>query len=193
MTTETTSQTNQVGVELPPAGTYVVDPNHSTIGFVARHLLATKVRGSFTEFEGTVVIGDSPETSSVTASAKAESIFTNQPQRDEHLRSGDFLEASSHPLLTLRSTKVQPASKGHYQLVAELTVRGVTKEVTFDLEFLGHGPGMQPGTTVLGFEATASIDRQDFGVSFNRALETGGWLVANRVDLELSIQAVSAS
>lgn len=189
MTSTETTTTTKTG--LPPKGTYVVDPNHSSIGFVARHLLATKVRGFFGEFEGTIEIGDSAETSSVTASARAESISTNQAQRDEHLRSADFLESSSFPLLTLTSKRITDKGDGRYELLADLTVRGVTKEVPFALEFLGHGPGMAPGTTVVGFEATATIDRQDFGVSFNRALETGGWLVSNRVDLELEIQASS--
>ncbi len=191
--TSTQSTATTTTVELPPAGTYVVDPNHSAVGFVARHLLATKVRGFFAEFEGTIQIGDSPETSSVTASAKAESISTNQPQRDEHLRSADFLEVANHPLLTVTSKRITRGDDGRFELLADLTVRGVTREVPFELEFLGYGPGMAPGTTVVGFEAKASIDRQDFGVSFNRALETGGWLVSNRVDLELEIQAVSQS
>lgn len=188
--TTTESTTN---IQLPPAGTYTVDTAHSSVGFVARHLLATKVRGSFTEFEGTITIGDRAETSSVRATANAGSILTNQPQRDEHLRSNDFLDVPEHPTVTFASTRVAPRPDGHFDLVGDLTIRGVTKEVTFDLEFLGFGPGMAPGTTVVGFEATTTIDRQDFGVSFNRALEQGGWLVSNRVDLELAIQASSAS
>jgi polyisoprenoid-binding protein YceI len=184
-TTETPTQT------LPAPGSYVIDPMHSSVGFVARHLMASKVRGSFTEFEGTIVIGETPESSSVHATAQAKSIQTNQGQRDEHLRSADFLEAEQFPTLTFVSTKVAPKGGSHYELVADVTIRGVTKEVVFDLEFLGYGPGMAPGTNVAGFEATATIDRRDFGVSFNRALETGGFVVSNKVDLELAVEASS--
>lgn len=188
MTTTTDQGTT---LALPPAGTYVVDPMHSSIGFVARHLMASKVRGSFTEFEGTIEIGDTPEASSVHATAQAKSIQTNQAQRDEHLRSNDFLEAEQFPTLSFVSKKITPKAEGHYDLVADVTVRGVTKEVVFDLELLGTGPGMVPGTTVVGFEATASIDRRDFGVSFNRALETGGFVVSNHVDIEITVEAAT--
>ena len=178
---------------LPAPGTYTVDPVHSTVGFVVRHLVASKVRGSFTEFEGSIVIGATPEASSVEATVKAASIVTNQAQRDEHLRSEDFLHASTHPELTLRSTRVTPRRDGHYDLVADLTIHGVTKEVTFDLEFLGTGPGMAPNTTIVGFEATASIDRRDFGVSFNGTLENGSFVVSNKVELELAIEASASA
>jgi polyisoprenoid-binding protein YceI len=179
----TTTQT------LPTPGTYVIDPMHSSIGFVARHLMAAKVRGSFTEFEGTIVIGETPEASSVQATAKAASIQTNQAQRDEHLRTGDFLEVEKYPTITFASKRVTPKGDRHYSLVADLTIRGITKEVEFDLELLGFGAGMAPGTNVVGFEATATIDRRDFDVSFNRAIETGGFVVSNNVQLELAIEA----
>jgi polyisoprenoid-binding protein YceI len=185
----TTTQTTATPQDVVTPGTYVVDPMHSSIGFVARHLMASKVRGSFTEFDGTIVIGETLETSSVQATAQAKSIQTNQAQRDDHLRSGDFLEAEQYPTLTFASKRITPKGGDHYELVADVAVRGVTKEVVFNLEFLGTGPGMAPGTTVVGFEATGTIDRRDFGVSFNRALETGGVVVSNRVELELSIEA----
>jgi polyisoprenoid-binding protein YceI len=187
-TTDTTENPQTAGT-LPPPGTYVIDPTHSSLNFVVRHLLASKVRGSFTEFEGTIVIGDSPETSSVNGTVQAASITTNQEQRDEHLRSGDFLEASTHPTLTLVSKRITPQRGERFELVADLTIRGVTKEVTFDLELLGHGKGMAPDTTVVGFEATTSIDRRDFGVSFNMPLDGGGFAVSNKVELELAIEA----
>jgi polyisoprenoid-binding protein YceI len=176
---------------LPRPGTYTVDAVHSSVGFVARHLMASKVRGSFTDFEGTIVVGDTPETSSVTATVKAASIVTNQVQRDEHLRSTDFLEASTHPELTLVSKRVTSRSDGHYDLVADLTIRGITKEVTFDLEFLGQGPGFAPDSTVLGFEATATINRKDFGVDFNAPIGDGGLVVSNKIGLELNVEAAS--
>jgi polyisoprenoid-binding protein YceI len=182
--TQTQSQTT-----LPAPGTYTVDPVHSTVGFVVRHLVASKVRGSFTEFDGSIVVGTTPEASSVTATVKAASIVTNQAQRDEHLRSSDFLESTTYPELTLRSKRVAPRSDGHFDLVADLTIHGVTKEVTFDLEFLGTGPGMAPNTTIVGFEASASIDRRDFDVSFNGTLENGSFVVSNKVELEFAIEA----
>jgi len=178
---------------LPAPGVYQVDAIHSTVGFVARHLVASKVRGVFTEFEGTVTIGDTPETSSVTAKVKAQSITTHQEQRDEHLLSPDFLDSNNHPELTLVSKSVTPTRDGHYDLTADLTIKGITKEVVFDLEFLGAGPHMIPDTTVVGFEATATIDRRDFGVTFEGSLENGSLVVGHRVTLELSIEAASTS
>lgn len=184
-TTETTASTETK----PAPGTYTVDAAHSTVGFSTRHLLTAKVRGQFTEFEGTVVVGETPEASSVTATVQAKSIATHQEQRDAHLRTGDFLEADTYPTLTLVSKRVTPKGAARYDLVADLTIHGVTKEVVFDLEYLGTSPGLRPGTTVVGFEASASIDRRDFGVNFNAVLETGGLVVANKVDIELSIEA----
>jgi len=174
---------------LPSAGTYAVDPIHSNVGFVARHLVATKVRGSFTEFDGTIVIGQAPESSSVRASAKASSIKTNQDQRDEHLRSSDFFEVEKYPELTFVSKRIASRGDGHFDLVADLTIKGTTKEVVFDLEFLGTGPGMAPDSTLVGFEATASIDRRDFGVNFNGAIENGSFVLGNKIDLEIEVQA----
>jgi polyisoprenoid-binding protein YceI len=176
---------------LPTKGTYTVDTIHSNVSFVARHLMASKVRGSFTEFEGTIVIGDTPETSSVRASVKADSIQTHQQQRDDHLRSSDFLESATYPELTLTSTRVTPRGDGTYELVADLTIKGVTKEVTFDLEFLGEGPGMAPGVTAIAFEATTTINRRDFGVNFDRALENGSLVLGNKVELELNVEATA--
>ncbi|HEV3213846.1 MAG TPA: YceI family protein [Acidimicrobiales bacterium] len=185
----TTQSQSQSQSTLPTPGTYTVDPVHSSLGFVVRHLVASKVRGSFTEFDGTVVVGATPGASSVTASAKADSITTNQAQRDEHLRSSDFLETATYPELTFVSTRVSARPDGRFDLVGDLTIHGITKEVTFDLEYLGEGPGMAPNTTVVGFEARTSIDRRDFGVSFNGTLENGSFVVSNKVELELAIEA----
>jgi polyisoprenoid-binding protein YceI len=187
-TTETRTQT-----ALPTPGTYTVDPVHSSIGFVARHLMASKVRGQFTDFGGTIVVGATPEGSSVTATARSASITTNQEQRDEHLRSADFLEASTYPELSLASTRVAARADGSFELVADLTIRGITKEVVFDLEFLGEGPGMAPNTTVVGFEATATIHRKDFGVHFDAPIGDGGLVVSNKIELELNVEASKQS
>jgi len=178
---------------LPTPGTYTVDPIHSTVGFTARHLVASKVRGSFSQFAGTIAIGATPEESSVSATVQAASIVTQQDQRDDHLRSSDFLESSTHPELTLVSKRVTPRAGGHFDLVTDLTIKGITKEVVFDLEFLGEGPGMAPNSRVVGFEATTSINRRDFGVNFDGALENGSLVVGNKVDLQLEIEATAST
>jgi polyisoprenoid-binding protein YceI len=175
--------------QLPAPGTYQVDPVHSQVGFTVRHLVAAKVRGAFTEFEGTVVVGETPEASSVTASIKADSITTNNADRDGHLKSGDFLEIESHPTLTFTSTSIVPKGGDRYDLVGDLTIKGVTKQVTWDLEYLGTGPGMAPGVTVAGFEANLEIDRRDFGVNFEGTLENGSVIVSHKVALHLEIEA----
>ena len=183
--TTTTSETTA----LPVAGTYTIDQIHSTVGFVARHLVGAKVRGKFTEFSGTITVAEVPEASSVEAEVAVASVETGQEQRDAHLRSGDFFEAESFPKLTLRSTGLTRTGGDEYLLHTELTVRGVTRSVDFDLAYLGSGPGMAPGSVVAAFEASAEIDRRDFGVSFGGALDNGGVIVGNKVRIELDIEA----
>ncbi len=174
---------------LPAPGVYDVDPTHSTVGFVARHLVASKVRGRFTDFAGTVTIGETPESSSVEAIVQATSITTDNQMRDGHLQSADFLEVETYPTLTLRSTKITAKGNDRYELFADVTVKGVTKPVTFDLEFLGAGPSMTPGVTVSGFEARGEIDRRDFGVNFEGTLENGSLVVGNKIVLEFAVEA----
>ncbi|MHB8333801.1 MAG: YceI family protein [Acidimicrobiales bacterium] len=174
---------------LPAPGVYTIDPTHSNVGFVARHLIAAKVRGHFTDVAGTITIGDSIATSKIEATVQAASITTDNEMRDGHLKSADFLDLENHPTLTLTSTKI--VDKGHdkIEMVADLTVRGVTKSVTFDVEFLGSGAGMAPGATVAGFEAFAEIDRRDFNVNFDGALENGALVVGNKVVVEITVEA----
>ena len=175
----------------PPAGVYSVDTTHSNVTFVARHLVAAKVRGNFEEFAGTVTIGETPETSSVEATVQAASITTNNEMRDGHLKSADFLDLENHPTLTLKSTKITPRGGDRYAMEADLSIRGVTKSVTFDLEFLGSGPGMGEGVVVAGFEARAEIDRRDFNVSFEGLMENGTLVVGNKVILEITVEVTS--
>jgi polyisoprenoid-binding protein YceI len=174
---------------LPAPGVYNVDPVHSSVDFIARHLVAAKVRGHFTEFTGVLTIGDTPETSSVEATVQAASITTDNEMRDGHLKSADFLDLENHPTLTLKSTKITSKGGDNYELVADVTMRGVTKSVVFSLEFLGTGPSMAPGVTVAGFEARAEIDRRDFNVSFEGLLENGSLVVGNKITLEFVIEA----
>ena len=176
-------------ITLPKAGTYVVDPAHTEVGFVARHLIGTKVRGRFTEVSGTFTIAENPEDSTLEAEVQAASIHTNQSLRDDHLRTNDFLDVANHPTLTVKSTSIKRVRENHWILTADLTIRGVTRPVDFDLEFLGEGPSMQEGKTVVAFEATTEIDRRDFGVSFNHSLLDGSVVVGNKVVIEIEVEA----
>jgi polyisoprenoid-binding protein YceI len=175
---------------LPAPGVYTVDPVHTNIDFIARHLVASKVRGNFTDFTGTVTIGDSIESSSVEATVQAASITTHNEMRDGHLKSADFLELEKYPTLSLKSTKITSKGGDDYEMVADLTIKDVTKSVTFDLEYLGTNPGMQPGVTAASFEAKAEIDRRDFNVSFNATLDNGGLVVSNKIVIEFAIEAL---
>jgi len=175
----------------PAAGVYNVDAVHSTVGFIARHLVVSKVRGNFADFSGVITIGDTPETSSVTATVQAASITTNNEARDGHLKSSDFLDLENHPTLELRSTAFTPKGDNEYVLTADLTIRGVTKSVEFDVEFTGAGQSFVPGQTVIGFEAKTTIDRREFGVNFEGALENGSAVVSNKIELVLEIEAAN--
>ncbi|HTU36691.1 MAG TPA: YceI family protein [Acidimicrobiales bacterium] len=179
----TTTQT------LPQTGTYEIDPAHTEVGFIARHLVGTKVRGRFTDVSGSFTVAENPEDSTLEAHVQAESIHTNQLQRDEHLRTNDFLDVPNHPTIDLKSTALKRVDDTHWVLTADLTIRGVTKSTDFDLEFLGEGPSMQEGKSVVAFEATATIDRRDFGVSFNHALLDGSVVVGNKVVIEIESEA----
>jgi polyisoprenoid-binding protein YceI len=179
--------------KLPAPGVYNVDPVHSTIGFVARHLVAAKVRGHFKEFEGVITIGDSIENSKVEATVQAASITTDNEMRDGHLKTADFLEIEKYPTLTLKSTKITSKGGDKYELAADLTIHGVTKPMIFELEYLGTGPSMAPGVDVSGFEAKGEFDRRDFGVNFEGALENGSLIVGNKVAIEIAIEAHQAA
>jgi polyisoprenoid-binding protein YceI len=176
---------------VPKTGTYTVDPAHTDVSFVARHLVGTKVRGRFTDVEGSFTVADRPEDSTLQATVQAESIFTGQVQRDEHLRTNDFLDVPNHPTLTLVSTGLRRAGE-NWVLTADLTIRGVTKSVDFDLEFVGEGASMQEGKSVVAFSASATIDRRDFGVSFNHSLLDGSVVVGNKVVIEIEAEAALA-
>ena len=177
---------------LPKVGTYTIDPAHTEVGFVARHLVGTKVRGRFTDVSGTFTVAEKPEDSTLEATVQAASIHTNQEQRDEHLRTNDFLDVPNHPTLTLVSTGLRRVDDSNWVLTADLTIRGVTKSVDFDLEFLGEGASMQEGKTVVAFSASATIDRRDFGVSFNHSLLDGSVVVGNKVVIEIETEAALA-
>jgi polyisoprenoid-binding protein YceI len=176
---------------LPAPGVYTIDPIHSHVGFSVRHLVAAKVRGEFTEYSGTVTIGDSAESSTVEATVSAGSITTNNEMRDGHLKSPDFFDLENHPTMTFKSTSIK-ANGSNYTMTGDFTLRGVTKTVDFDLEFLGTGPSAQPGVTMAGFEAKTEIDRRDFNVNFDATLENGGLVVGNKITLEMNIEISKA-
>jgi polyisoprenoid-binding protein YceI len=174
-------------VSIPPPGTYELDAVHTVVGFVARHMLS-KVRGQFTEFAGTIEVGDSPQDSRVEVEVKTESITTHTEKRDQHLMSGDFLETEQHPVLTFTSTAVRPTGGTSFELDGDLTIKGITRPVTLSGEFLGWGPDME-GQPMLAASAKTTIDREDWGMTWNMAVEAGGFLVGKKVDLEIEVEA----
>src|ERR1700748_2442692 len=156
-----------MSVEIPGyvAGTWAIDPVHSEVSFTVRHMMVSKVRGRFDKFEGTIVTAEDPLASSVTASVDLSSINTGQEQRDAHIRSADFFEVEKYPEMTFVSTAVKTAEEG-FILEGDLTLKGITRAVAFNLEVNGIGPDAYGGTRI-GFSAETQIGRSDFGVSFN--------------------------
>jgi polyisoprenoid-binding protein YceI len=179
------------GIEAPAPGDWNIDPAHSEVAFIARYLMVTKVRGGFGEWEGTFHIAEVPEESSVEVTIKAASIDTGTPDRDKHLRSPDFLDVDRFPELTFKSTKVELTGGTELKVTGDLTIRDVTKSVVLDAEFQGIAADPWGGTRA-AFSATTEIDREEFGASWNVALEAGGWLVSKKVRLELEAQAIRA-
>jgi len=172
------------------SGSYTLDPAHSRIGFVARHAMVTKVRGAFNEFTGSAVLdGEHPENSTATVTIKAASIDTRNAQRDEHLRGNDFLAMDEHPEITFVSTGASQTGTGEFELTGDLTIRGVTKPIAIPFTF--EGAATDPfGNFRVGFEGAVTINRKDYGVQWNAALEGGGVLVSDKVTLEFEISAV---
>ena len=171
-------------------GVWNVDPVHSSIGFVARHLMISKVRGTFGTFSGTLTIAEDPLKSGVEASADVASITTGDDGRDTHLKSADFFDVDKYPSMTLVSTGIEPKG-GDYVLHTNLTIREITKPVDFDLEFDGVSKDPWGGTRA-GFAAETEVNRKDWGLEWNVALETGGVMLGDKVKLQLEIQAVKA-
>ena len=169
--------------------TATVDPAHSTAAFVVRHMMISKVRGHFTNVSGTIELpaeGQLPI--SVTASIDAASVDTRDAQRDGHLKSADFFDVAVYPTLTFRSNRIE-GTEAAFRIIGDLTIHGVTREVAFEATF--EGAGRDPwGNERLGYEAFATIDRSDFGLTFNHTLETGGVMVSDQVRLELTVEAL---
>jgi len=175
--------------------TWSVDKTHTEIGFEVRHIFS-KVHGRFNDFTGTIVFDDqNPANIKVDATADAKSIWTDNEQRDKHLRSADFFAVDSFPTLSFKSTKVTAAGKGKYKVAGDLTLRGVTRPVVFDGEFLGSGAFGMGGHAMgnkAGFTATTVINRKDFGIIWNKTLDSGSLMLSDDVTLELNIEADQA-
>ena len=171
-------------------GTWTIDPSHSQVGFTTRHAMVTKVRGSFNDFEGTVVVSDDDlATTQITVTIQATSIDTRNEQRDGHLRSNDFLAMDEFPEITFTSTSVTPTDATGLDVTGDLTIKGITNEVQIPFSF--EGTATDPfGNERAGFEGAVTINRKDYGVTWNAALETGGVLVSDKIVLEFEISAI---
>lgn len=171
--------------------TFTIDKAHSEAAFQVRHLL-TRVRGRFTDFSGTIAFDEAqPQESSVSFTIDADSIDTNQPDRDAHLRSADFFAVDEFPTLTFKSTAVTPRGEGRFDVAGDLTIRGITRAVTLPVTYLGTARDPW-GNDKVAFETQLTINRKDFGLLWNAVLETGGLLVGDDVRIDISIQAAAA-
>lgn len=176
------------GTQIPAPGVYDIDSKHATAEFVARHLMISKVRGRLDDISGTIRIGEVPEDSSVEVTIAASSVHTGDEQRDTHLRSEDFFDVENHPTWTFKSTAVEHAGGGGWKVSGDLTIRGTTRPVVLDTEFDGAHPTPW-GPNAIAFSASTEIDREDWGLTWNMALETGGVMVGKKVRIELSVEA----
>ena len=181
---------NVDGATLPAAGTYNLDGSHSHVGFTVKHLMVAKVRGSFNTATATITIADEPTASTVEVSIDASSIDTRDEGRDGHLRSGDFLDVEQFPALTFTSTSVSPKGD-RWEVTGDLTIKDVTKSTVLTVEF--EGGSVDPwGNARIGFSATGEINREEFGLTWNQALETGGFVVGKNIKLEIEAEGVKA-
>lgn len=173
-------------------GVWTVDPTHSEVGFVVRHLMVSKVKGRFSGVSGTITVADDVLQSTVEASAEVATVDTRDENRDAHLKSPDFFDAETNPAISFRSTGIRE-NKGSYLLDGELTIKAVTKPVTFELEYNGASLNPMTSSQTAGFSAETEINRKDFDLTWNVALETGGVLVSDNVKIALEIEASKAA
>ncbi|HLI44844.1 MAG TPA: YceI family protein [Acidimicrobiales bacterium] len=173
-------------------GDYTIDPAHTRLGFVARHAMVTKVRGQFTSFEGTIhADAEEPSRSSVSVTIDVASVDTGNEMRDNHLRTNDFFDIEHYPTITFTSTAIRQTAPTTFEVTGDLTIRGVTRSVTFELELTGAVKDPF-GNDRIGFEGSLVVNRKDFGVNWNAPLEAGGVLVSEKVTLELDVAAIRA-
>ena len=173
--------------------TWQIDPAHSLVEFSVRHMMISTVKGRFTAVGGTILdVADDPGRSSVRAEIDAASITTGDPKRDEHLRSADFFDVERYPTITFSSTRVEPRGEDRFRLIGELTLHGQTRQVELDAALNGRGTNPW-GQEVAGFTAEAKLNRKDFGLTWNMALEAGGFLVGDKLEISIEIEAVKAA
>lgn len=176
------------GLQIPAPGTFAIDASHSSFGFVATHMMFTKVRGQFTDVSGTVELAEDPTQSVIEIAIKTASVSTGADDRDGHLRSGDFFDSDNYPEMTFRSTYIKQIGGDEFAVLGDLTIRGVTRQAELVVTF--EGAGVNPwGVEVAGVSARGEIDREDWGLTWNAALETGGLLVGKKVGLVIEVQA----
>jgi polyisoprenoid-binding protein YceI len=178
----------EAGLRLPRPGTWKIDPAHSSIEAVARHLMITKVRGKFSEFDGTLAIGERPEDTKISLTIKAASIDTRDDKRDGHLRSPDFLDVERFPTIEFVTTEVKPAGDG-WNVTGDLTIRGIAVPVVIESAYLGVVTDPFGNDKAI-FSGRTELDREAFGMTWNVALESGGVLVGPKLAVELEVQAV---
>lgn len=167
-----------------------IDPFHTTAGFVATHMMFTKVRGKFEDVQATIHYDEAtPENSSVEATINVASVNTNAKDRDNHLRSADFFDVENHPTITFKSKRVEKTGDNRANVIGDLTIKGVTREVTLETTYVGEAKNPMTGGRTVGFNASTKINREDFGLMWNVALETGGWLVSKEITIEIEAQA----
>lgn len=176
------------GVELPAAGVWTLDPGHAEVGFIGRHFGLTKVRGRFTGVEGVITVADDIASSSVEVVIDMRSVSSGDQSRDDHLRSSDFFDVEHHPTATFRSTGVV-ANGAAGAIAGELTIKGITRPVTLDVEYLGHVADPWGGERTV-FSASATINRERWGLTWNMLLEAGGLLVSKEIRLEIEVELV---
>ena len=182
-----------MSIQAPTRTVWQIDPAHVHVGFKTKHMMVTTVRGQFHEVKGDI-LGDleDPTNATVEVEINAATIDTRQEQRDNHLRSADFLDVENFPTITFKSTRIQRLKEDHLKIFGDLTIHGTTREVELDTTI--NGSGKTPfGTEVIGVSAETKINRKDFGLTWNVALETGGWLVGDKIDIELEIELIKQS
>jgi polyisoprenoid-binding protein YceI len=177
---------------VPVAGVYEIDGAHTSVEFVGRHLMITKVRGRFSDVRGQITIDEDPEKSHVEVEIDVASVSTGNDDRDAHLKNADFFDVERYPTITFASTSVKPLRDTAWELVGDLTVHGTTNPVTLQVDFEGGGASPM-GDERIGFSAATEVNREDFGLTWNVGLETGGVLVGKTVRIELAVQAIAAS
>ncbi len=176
-----------------PSGNYTIDPTHSRIGFVARHAMVTKVRGSFNEFDGSGYLdAENPANSKLELTIQAASIDTRSPDRDAHLRSNDFFDMEAYPEIKFVSTAIEQTSDDEFKVTGDLTIKGVTKPVSVDFEYTGSAVDPYQNRRI-GLEGKTTVNRKDWGVNWNAALEAGGVLVSEKVTLEFEVSAIQST